>query len=252
MIEYANSKSEDINLKSYLLRQKGKLKEIYGLIEELSESDREIKVIKIKKSNESKTSNSKLFEGRNIIKKVKTHCLKVFYRALKECTDSRETVISTFRLKIHEKRIIYNMFKSDISKNRNKILLNLRMKKIMKMFSNININDPSKIKPLKKIIFNFLMNSKWIDIITYVKRGSKEILKILNGKACKLPEITIQEINQYLEYIRLGSNKFKVRVNLDKGYISFFENILNELKNAESEPDEKIEINKYLKEYKCL
>jgi hypothetical protein len=221
---YKENNIKSIGSTDSLSNKKPKIKEIYDLIEE-SSSDEEIQIIsKHKQKKENNNKCLKLFEGRNVIKKVKTHCLKVFYRAIKDCTDLRETLISTYRLKIYEKRMIYKTFKSDISKFRNKVLLNLKMRKIMGIFSNININDNSKIKPDKILVYKFLMNSTWYEILNYVKRNNKEIIKqdILNP----ISDISIAEINEYLEYIKSGSINYKERINLDKNYLSFFEKII--------------------------
>jgi hypothetical protein len=170
----------------------------------------------------------KLFEGRNVIKKVKTHCLKIFYNILKECAELKEKVSTNFRLKIHEKKNIYKIFKSDISKYRNKLLLNLPMRKIVKTFSNININDSTKVKEGKHSLFNFLMNSRWIDLLYFVKRHNKDLMRAYPGNISKFSEITPKDVNEYLEYIKNGSNNYKDRINLDRNYLKLFEQIVNE------------------------
>ena len=91
------------------LTQKTKIQEIYELIEE-SSSEEQVKIKKQKKIPMVKNLN--IFKGRNIIKKVKTHCLKIFYRTIKECADLKEILISSYRLKIYDKKQIYKIFKS--------------------------------------------------------------------------------------------------------------------------------------------
>ena len=229
---------------------KNKCKDIYDLMDE-SSSDEEVDNIPKVKVVKGKSSKAlKLFEGRNVIKKVKTHCLKAFYKAIKNCTDLKETLVSTYRLKIYEKRHIYKTFKSDISKFRNKVLLNLKMRKIMKIFSNINIHDNSKIKPKKMIVYNFLMNSKWFEILNYVKRGSREMPKPDRSNQEKATDLTFSEVNEYLEYIRTGSSSYKERINLDKNYLLLFDNIIEEYKyEREVEVNEKFNVNMFLNSF---
>ncbi len=102
------------------------------------------------------------------------------------------------------------------------------MRKIMLLFSNININDRTKIKPGKHLTYNFLMNSTWMDIILYVKRENEEIAKGLKNKSDPNIDLTIDEINEYIQYINSGSNNYKERINLDKDYLALFENIIDE------------------------
>jgi hypothetical protein len=210
----------------YMLKlRKGKKQEIYDLIEEpILVEPKKQNAKQIKKSN--KTKNLKLFEGRNIIKKVKTHGLKLFNRILKQIANLKEKIPAKFRLKLQEKKYIYKIFKSDISKFRNKILLNHKMKTIMKNFSNLNLHEGTKIKDDKKEYYDFLMNSTWLEILIYFKRKSKEI--ILNDvKPGKNIEITSKEVNEYLDYIKNGSSNYKERVNLDKNYLKLYEPIVS-------------------------
>lgn len=205
----------------------GKRQEIYDLIEEIIETEpkKEVK----KKEIKIRSRNSKLFEGRNIIKKVKTHCLKQFYKAVKDCADLKEKISTNFRLKIHEKKNVYKIFKSDISKFRNKVLLNHKMRVIMKNFSNININEKTQIKEGKKELYNYLMGCTWIDILNHVKHRTHELLP-QNQKnpdsTRKIIEVFPKEVNEYLDYIKNGSANYKERVNLDKNYLKIFDPII--------------------------
>jgi hypothetical protein len=207
----------------------GKRQDIYDLIEEVVEVEPK-KELKEKKKKNPKYKNSKLFEGRNIIKKVKTHCLKIFYKTIKECIEMKEKVSPNFRLKIYEKKNIYKIFKSDISKFRNKILLNIKMKKIIKVFSNINIHDNSNVKEEKRILFNFLMNCTWMDILLYVKRGNPDILAYYKNKPLKNADVASKEVNEYMDYIKNGTNNYKDRINLDRNYLDLYENLVTEYK----------------------
>jgi hypothetical protein len=218
----------DITQSHLQILRESKDPEIYNLIEEEIENDIPKKEPKEKIKRESNYKSTKLFEGRNIIKKVKTHCLKFFYKSIKECADLKEKVSNNFRLKIHEKKNIYKIFKSDISKYRNKLLLKIPMRRIMKTFSNINISDNTFIKEDKKVIFDLLMNSQWSDILIYVKRRSKELTKFLKAKNIKASDITPKEVNEYLEYIKNGTNNYKDRINLDKSYLKLYEDIIDE------------------------
>lgn len=217
---------------SELLFQKlksGKKEEIYKLIEEVMEPDSKKETKKdIKKIVKNKSH--RLFDGRNIIKKVKTHCLKLFNVTIKKCADFKEKISSTnHRLKIYEKKKIYKIFKSDISKFRNKILLNQKMSSILKRFSYIDIHDKLNIKEEKKHIYNFLMNSTWMDILLYVKRAGVEACSPLFDGYHKLVDVSQKEVNEYMEYIDSASLIYTERVNLDKQYLKIYEPLVSKL-----------------------
>jgi hypothetical protein len=172
---------------------------------------------------EQKKKNRNYFEGRNVIKKVKIHCLKVFYGLIKDCIDIKAYGLGEFKLKLVDMNMVYQTFKYDISKYRNKVLLDLRMKDIMLTFSNVNITeDSTKIKEDKQMFFNFLMNCTWLDFLLFVKHGCNELFVADDP----LREISEENIRDYINYVQKSSNRYKDRANLDDGYLRLYDKIL--------------------------
>jgi hypothetical protein len=191
---------------------------------------------------EQKKKNRNYFEGRNVIKKVKIHCLKVFYTLIKDCIDYKSYGAGEYKLKLGEMNLIYQTFKYDISKYRNKVLLNLRMKDIMETFSNVNINEDTRIKEDKLLVFNFLMNCTWMDFLGLVKNENKELIDPED-----LKDISEENITDYIKYIQKSSNRYKDRANLDDGYLRLYERI--EERHLKEVRDSKMGINQFIISY---
>ena len=209
-----------------------KNKIIYDLIEESIENQPIVKENKIKLKKSFK--NAKLFKGRNVIKKVKTFCLKVAAKIIKDCNDSKEKVDNPLKRKLNQKRNIYKILKSDISKFRNKALLSVPIGTIMRVFSNVSTDEAFILKEDKKFTFNYYMNSNYQDLLIYIKRRDTELSKIFEDKNNKISDVTMNEVNDYLDYIKQGQTNYKDRVNLDKHYIKIYENLIATFPQQES------------------
>jgi hypothetical protein len=191
------------------------------------------KTVDISNSSSSFESEnpSKPFEDRNLIKKVKTYCLKYYIKALTHCLLFNNK--KRRKWKIAKKSKIFKMFKSDISKIRNRIVLNLPMHKIMETFSNINLKSQNfQVKEEFMLTFNFLLNMKWKDLLLIIKKRNLEFLHFTTTKNNYHNQV--DEINKYLSYICQGGN-FKERVNIDKIYLNSYNTLTDYNKNFEQE-----------------
>jgi hypothetical protein len=200
--------------------------------------------------DEVKKKNRHYFEGRNIIKKVKIHCLKIFYVIIKECIDQRAYSIGEYKLKLGDMNMIYQTFKYDISKFRNKILLNLRMKDILAIFSNVNINDDTRVKGDRKFLFYFLMNCTWLEFLVFVKHENMELLSLFEEEVLK--DISASNILDYIKYVQKTSNRYKDRANLDNNYLHLYDTVIMECKNQliKEKINTKLEIDSFMLSFK--
>jgi hypothetical protein len=229
-MDYRDSKED--RTKDYLrenyfqILRESKKKRIYNLIDE-SLNKRFKKDIShyvpSKKCNPKKSG--KYFQGRNTVKKVKIYCLKIFKKLLNDCFEADYYKIKQFKPDDDKESFMYNIFKSDISKYRNKLLLDQPMKTIIQTFCNFNLENLEEVKHEKKSFFYFLINSKFKDFIYYIRMETEEIFEFLSRKNINTM-LRRHDIDQYLNYIESGSNILKKRINVNTNYLKLYEKFI--------------------------
>jgi hypothetical protein len=207
----------------YQILRNNKKTHIYNLIEESLNKD--LKKVSSKNVPSRKCipkKSGKYSHVRNTVKKVKIFCLKFFKLLLKDCIEPDKKQKVKFKSNDEQKILMFNTFKCDISKCRNKLLLNQPMKIIIETFSNFNCEILEEIKPEKKPFFYFLINSKWKDLVNYIKMETTEIFEFFYPKKI-LNWLSLDEINEYLKYIESGPYILKKRINEDVNYLNLYE-----------------------------
>jgi hypothetical protein len=153
------------------------------------------------------------FDMRNVIKKVKTHGLKIFTRCLLACTSLKGIA------KRGPKRV-YKLFKSDICKSRNRFILDCSMRQILSTFSSIDIEViDSSVRPEKRLSFNFLMNLTWNEYLSLLRHESREIIELIHSYAST--KLTPRDVVKYYEYIYHGID-YKKRISTDSCYLELY------------------------------
>jgi hypothetical protein len=175
------------------------------------------------KETRNRKRTKKLFEGRNIIKKVKTHCLKIYFTLVKSLM-IHKGVFETVMMSAHKNKIL-RLFKSDISKTRNKSLLDLSMSKIIKLLMNVDLMELIYYVRTEKILkFKFLLNCSWRDFLFYIGHRSKELWgpKEAKSKESQIFKLNLKDINEYLRYVENSTKIYKDRVRVDEEYLDIF------------------------------
>jgi hypothetical protein len=235
-MDYRDSK-EDGTMDSlrenyFQILRENKKKRIYNLIEEsLNKGFKKViskYVVPSKKCDQKKSE--KYFQGRNTVKKVKIYCLKIFKQLLKHCFEADYYKLKQLKPDDEQEPLMYIIFKSDISKYRNKLLLEQPMKTIIQTFCNLNLENLEKVKHEKKSFFYFLINSKWRDFISYIRMETQEIFEFSSRKNIN-SILRREEIDQYLNYIESGSNILKKRINVNSNYLKLYEKFIHPLIN---------------------
>jgi hypothetical protein len=199
----------------------------------------------INKKKKTPKNKKKFFEMRNVIKKVKTHGLKCFSKCLLSLTKSKNEIKSKW--KVAYKKQTYKLFKSDICKLRNRLILNLPMKDIMRVFSNMDINIPFEfIREGMNHVFKFLINITWDQLLNYLKNDNSEI-SILLGKSDSTLRLTKSHVRKYYEYINHGVD-YKKRSKMDDDYVNLYETLKENLRFI----DQKSHIDIYLNGFSQL
>ena len=178
------------------------------------------------KKRERKTKKKKVvqsqksFKYRNLIKKLKTHCIKIFEKIIKTCLIYPNT-FSLYNIKSKQARLFFRYFKSDISKQKNKILMNTQLKYLLSKF--IGNASFSKLKSKLEMnnLFNYLTNIKWKQFLLLFKYDPNNILLpyIVNNSVL----INQNNLNILYDYIyseeECPSNCSKRTINAD--YLAF-------------------------------
>jgi hypothetical protein len=175
--------------------------------------------------NQRKKGRKKLKETYNekfLIKKVKTRCLKIYFRLLLNCVSN----LDKSKWKVNAKKEIFKLFKSDVCKSRNRDILGTSMKEILNLFSNISTAEISKSINHKVYTYQYLMNIEWEEFLLHVKRKNSEFFDLKSANTD--PVVMITEITEFFNYIK-SLTKYKAR-NIDINYASLY----NELKNSRS------------------
>ena len=133
------------------------------------------------KKRERKTKKKKViqsqksFKYRNLIKKLKTHCIKIFEKIIKTCLIYPHT-FSLYNIKPKQSRLFFRYFKSDISKQKNKILMNTQLKYLLSKFIGNASFSKLEIKSEMEALFNYLTNIKWKQFLLLFKYDPNSIL----------------------------------------------------------------------------
>jgi hypothetical protein len=236
-LEYLISNKKFISKVTAL--RKNLRKDIYEMIEESSEE-----VEKIHKEKKKCVKKFKLFEGRNKIKRVKSFCFKIFHELLKNLVNFKEqkkTQKNSNKMQVKLRR--YKTFICDISKFRNQVILNITMKELLYNFSFYEINELFiNAKMEKRLTLNFLINSKWIDIIHLIQKKNfifykGEDVNLLHNQQY----LTVSEIEEFLTYIHTGLLHYKERKTLSAEYLQIYSNFPSSSKTNGSEITKEVE-----------
>jgi hypothetical protein len=174
--------------------------------------------IKSKTNKKSSASERNFFKDRNLIKKVKTNCINIYEKLIKSCLTQPKS-FSLYNIQNKLKREELRLFKSDISKVRNKSLLSVPMKVLINLFSDYDLDSMPVIKN-KNNKFNYLMNITFYDLILHIKKQSTGLFKSNLNSLNKKGKIMPKDIKVYLEYINDTNYAYGVRSNVDNKYIS--------------------------------
>lgn len=160
-----------------------------------------------KKKRKTFFKRQKVFKYRNLIKKIKTHCIKVYEKALKKCLVN-PTMLSFYNIKSTKSRTLFRYFKSDISKEKNIILLQSPLKSLLTEFLGKEKLEKLNVKVHKRNLFNFLLNLRWKEFIVFIKNRNREIFndekEVSNNYL-----LSRENVNIFLDYI--------YRTNIKKG-----------------------------------
>jgi hypothetical protein len=144
-----------------------------------------------------------------LIKRVKTRCLKIYFRLILECIGSQVA-------KVNEKRNIFKLFKSDVCKSRNRAILYQSMRHLVDLFSNFKLEGVD-VKKDRLTTFNYLMGLNWEDFILHVKHKGIEFFSLENSD----PVVLLSEISEFFAYIK-SETKYKPR-SIDVNYATLYE-----------------------------
>lgn len=129
-----------------------------------------------RKSKKKKVVQSqKSFKYRNLIKKLKTYCIKIFEKLIKTCLTYPQT-FSLYNIKSKQSRLFFRYFKSDISKQKNKILMNTQLKYLLSKFIGNASLSKLQIKSEMRNLFNYLTNIKWKEFLFLFKYDPNNIM----------------------------------------------------------------------------
>lgn len=182
------------------------------------------------KNEVSLKSKDQSLSERNLIKKVKTFCINTYLYLLQNCVEDPKQ-FSLYNMKNKNKRQIFRVFKTDISKIRNYILLEIPMKAIIDKISSIPWTK-IKCKPGKQNTFDYFANLTWKDLIYFCKRHSNNEAQYLSGpeklvKKSKFlkRKLTFQDFNDYITYVEQAEYNYGNRVNVDKTYLKMYDTL---------------------------
>jgi hypothetical protein len=178
--------------------------------------------MKIKRKGRKRMKES--YNEKFMVKKVKTRCFKIFFKLLNKCIHLN---VTRSKWKINEKKEVFKLFKSDVCKSRNREILKVSMKKLITVFSNVNMKEIT-IREDKINKFKYLMNIKWEEFLHYIKRRGNEFREDVWND-----EVKSSEINEYFKYIN-SMTKYKER-KIDPCYSNLYKELV---KDSVSEYDE--------------
>lgn len=199
-----------------------------------------------------KVKNQSIPSERNLIKKVKTFCINAFLNIIQSCVDNPKH-FCLYNMKNKNKRKIFRLFKSDISKIRNFVLLDIPMRLILEKISTIIWR---KVKVLDERIytFNYFVNLTWREFILFCKCNSNEEGDCGAGKDCsgnilnyikfssssskqrknkKLlkRKISRRDFDDYLKYVQNSEYNYGSRINADRAYLKIYDVFQEKLKS---------------------
>ena len=191
-----------------------------------------------RKSKKKKVCQSqKSFKYRNLIKKLKTHCIKIFEKIIKTCLRYPHT-FSLYNLKSKQSRLFFRYFKSDISKQKNKILMNTQIKYLLSKFIGQATLSNLQIKSEMKNLFNYLTNLRWKEFLFLLKYDPNNLMLPYLVKNSVL--INVDNLNILYDYIyseqENPSNCAKRTINAE--YLAF-------IKEIPSQNEEDIDLNDF-------
>lgn len=189
-------------------------------------------------------SSQKSFIYRNLIKKIKTRCIKHYEKLICKCIINPQK-LSLYNLEEQNARTFFRFFKSDISKHKNRILLNTSMKTFLSKFlgdlNTINLD----IKENQQHTFNILINIKWKEFICFLKYDIENINFLTLGKDNDV--INRENFQIFFDYIYSTKDNYSYikKKTWNKKYLYFIEKLeeentlnkscdLNEIKSNES------------------
>ena len=199
-------------------------------------------------SKKAINSSQKSFIYRNLIKKIKTRCIKHYEKSISKCIINPQK-FSFYNLEELNARTIFRFFKSDISKHKNRILLNTSMKTFLRKFigkSNlINLN----IKETHKHTFNMLNNITWKEFMCCLKYNIKTIIFLPLDKDNIV--INKENFNIFFDYIDPTKEKYSYikKKTWNKKYLHFIEQLEKDNTLINSNDINEIESNKSFQQF---
>ena len=166
------------------------------------------------------------FIYRNLIKKLKTHCIKLYEKKL-HSTLKNPHKFTLYNLSSKKSRLLFRFFKSDISKHKNKILLETSMKVLLKNFIGDNSLNELICNSNKKHLFFQLMNMKWKYFLVFMKYN----IENFTCGDIKDDFINKENLSILFDYIYNGNTNYtyKHKKSCNKQYFHF----VKELENKE-------------------
>ena len=167
-------------------------------------------------------SSRTYFKHRNLIKKVKINCINIYEKLLNSCLNIEKSFFNIGVPKKKKVRDVLRYFKSDISKYRNNLLLQIPMNDLISLFCNFTFLDEYIIKE-KKLKLNFLLNISWKEFILYLKNSNNELTIGVKD----LIKISKKEFEIFFNYIVNINYAYDLRPNVDNLYANNLDKILN-------------------------
>ncbi len=167
-------------------------------------------------------SSRTYFKHRNLIKKVKINCINIYEKLLNSCLNVEKSIFNIGVPKKKKVRDVLRYFKSDISKYRNNLLLQIPMNDLISLFCNFAFLDEYIIRE-KKLKLNFLLNITWKEFILYLKNSNNELTIGVKD----LIKISKKEFEIFFNYIVNINYAYDLRPNVDNLYANNLDKILN-------------------------
>jgi hypothetical protein len=175
-----------------------------------------------KVKNKIVLSSRTYFKHRNLIKKVKINCINIYEKLLNSCLNVEKSIFTIGVPKKKKVRDVLRYFKSDISKYRNNLLLQIPMNDLISLFCNFEFLDEYIIKD-KKLKLNFLLNITWKEFILYIKYNNRELTYGIKD----LIKISKKDFEIFFNYIININYVYDLRPNVDNLYINNLNKVLN-------------------------
>ena len=173
--------------------------------------------------------SQKSFTYRNLLKKIKTRCIKHYEKLISKCIINPQK-FSFYNLEEQDARTILRFFKSDISRPKNRILLNTSMKRFLSKFIGELKLTNLKIKATHKHTFHILNNITWKDFLCCLKYNIKNINFVSNEKDNAI--INKENFDIFFDYINSIKEKYSyvTKKTWNKTYLHFIEQLEEEEK----------------------